>query len=140
MTGDPLAELKQLNQLAQEQDSDRRRQLLLRTTDLFFDRSETFNEIQSRYFGDIIETLAFELESKVRAELARRLAPKAQAPRSLLSRLAADDIAVARPVLEHSAALTQDDLICIGEKGSQDHLLAFRGSRRDFDLAARYYV
>ena len=122
---DPLQGLKQLVYLAHEHSDDQsRRELLRRVTDVFMQAPGAFTVRQNAYFGDIMARLAYDLEQRMREELARRIAAEAAAPPELVRRLAHDEIAVAQPVLEQSPALTQDDLIGIGAGGSQAHLLA----------------
>ncbi|MCG8559341.1 MAG: DUF2336 domain-containing protein [Hyphomicrobiales bacterium] len=122
---DPLQGLKQLVYLAHEHSDDQsRRELLRRVTDVFLQAPGAFTARQNAYFGDIMARLAYDLEQRMREELARRIAAEAAAPPELVRRLAHDEIAVAQPVLERSPALTQDDLIGISAGGSQAHLLA----------------
>jgi len=69
------------------------------------------------------------MEVAVRAELAARMAPEQEPPRKLVRKLAADDaIEVARPLLEGSRALSEDDLMFVAAHRGQEHLKAL--SRR----------
>jgi uncharacterized protein (DUF2336 family) len=73
----------------------------------------------------VLSQLAGEMEATVRAELAQRMADTDTAPRGLLRNLARDEsIEVARPVLEGSRALTEDDLLAVARTRGQDHLRA----------------
>lgn len=122
---DPLKSLKELVYLAHEhKNDDSRRALLRRVTDVFLDAPGSYTQSQSRCFGAIMEKLAYDLERRVREELARRIGSEAAAPRSLVRRLASDEISVARPVLEQSPVLTEDDLVEVSRRSSQEHLLA----------------
>jgi hypothetical protein len=61
-------------------------------------------------------------------KLSDRLAPIERAPVTVIGRLSQDDdIAIAGPVLERSAVLTDDDLIKIAKTKSQAHLSAIAG-------------
>ncbi len=121
----PLTDLNQLVELAHEHtDEDSRRDLLRRVTDVFLGGPGSYTEMQNEYFGDIMETLAYDLERQVREELARQIAAETDAPRKLVKRLAGDEIAVAQPVLEQSPVLTEDDLIDLSQRSGQEHLLA----------------
>lgn len=128
MTHD-LTDLEDLLNLAKEPSSEKRRQLLRQITDVFLKDSSEYTEQQSHYFGEIMRKLAYDLEIKVREELAKRLAPEAQAPHTIMKALAYDEISVAAPVLEQSPVLTQNDLIEISQIKDQDHLLAI--TKRD---------
>ncbi len=122
---DPLQVLKELAYLAHEYKSDEsRRDLLRRVTDVFLASPGAYTEQQNRYFGEILETIAYDLETQMRESLALRIADEEHIPLNLVHRLAADDISVARPVLEQSPALSQDDLINLSQNSSQEHLLA----------------
>lgn len=121
--------LKELTALSSETSSEKRREVLRRVTDLFFmtyDR-QTLDEIN--IFGTVMERIAYELEVEARAELSQRICEIYKSPRDLVCRLAADDIAVARPVLEHSRVLTDEDLVRIAKAQDQDHLHAI--AKRD---------
>lgn len=121
---DQLIRLRKLVHLANEPCSEKRRALLREVTDIFLAESESLTEKQNWYFGEIMGQVAYDLEMQVRESLANRLAAEGSAPRELIRRLAHDEIAVARPVLQQSPVLTQDDLIEITQNHSQDHLQA----------------
>ncbi|MGI9385666.1 MAG: DUF2336 domain-containing protein [Methyloligellaceae bacterium] len=131
---DPLYKLRQLADLAHDKDAERRHALLRGITDVFMADPAVYSEPQKGQFGAIMERLAYALERQVREELARRIAAELHAPHGLIVRLAEDDIPVARPVLEHSPVLTQDDLVRIAFKQGQSHLLAIT---RRMDIGAR---
>jgi len=138
---DALEELKQLVYVAHEQDNESRLQLLTRITDVFLDAPASYTNHQNNCFGDIMEQLAFALEQQVREELSGKLARVETAPHGLVRRLANDKIAVARPVLEHSPVLTDDDLIDIASQKGQQHCLAVtKRSGIGSDLASALVV
>lgn len=110
--------------------SEKRADTLRRITALFAGRAEQLTEEQVELFDDVILRLAREIEGKVRAELARRLAPIDNAPPSTIRHLANDDsIEVAAPVLMHSRRLDEADLVAIASKKGQAHLLAISSRR-----------
>lgn len=121
---DPLQDLHQLTELAHQRDDHSRRALLNRVTDIFMDAPDSYSSLQNECFGDIMVTLAYELEQEVREELACRIAEEANAPRLLVLRLANDVISVARSVLEKSPALDECDLIQLARQRSQEHLFS----------------
>ncbi|HEY1753738.1 MAG TPA: DUF2336 domain-containing protein [Caulobacteraceae bacterium] len=123
-----MSKLQDLIALAREPSSDKRRELLREITDLFFiNRDHHAGEMA--LFDEVLSQLAGDMEAAVRAELADRMAPIDDAPRKLVRGLAADpSIAVARPILESSAVLSEDDLLALARRHGQDHLQAI--SRR----------
>ncbi|MDP1738198.1 MAG: DUF2336 domain-containing protein [Caulobacter sp.] len=115
--------LHDLIALAREPDSARRRELLRGVTDLFFS-GDRHGAGEMALFDDVLGQLAGEMEVAVRAELAERMTQGAGAPVRLMRSLAADEIEVARPVLQHSYALSDDDLLNVARTHGQDHLRA----------------
>lgn len=124
-----LKRLESIADLANERSSERRRELLREITDLFLEHPDAYSDRENWYFGDIMDTIAYDLEAKVRLELAERLSGEQSAPPDLIRKLANDEISVAKPVIENSKVLTQDDLVEIAKVQGQDHLLAM--TRRD---------
>src|SRR5437764_129896 len=101
-----------------------RTQWLRRITDLFLGQAASYSPEQVSLFNDVMSRLAADIETKVLAELSTRLAPIANAPAGVIRRLAQDDdIVVSGPLLRHSERLSDDDLIDVAKKKSQQHLL-----------------
>src|SRR6185437_2106133 len=124
-----VSKLYDLIALAQEPSSEKRRVLLRELTDLFFANPE-HRAGEMALFDDVLTQLAGEMEAAVRAELADRIAPA-----ELVHSLAADQaIEVARPILEGSHALSDDDLVALARGRGQEHLKAI--SRRETLSAA----
>jgi len=89
-----------------------------------------YSEEQIWMFGEVIGMLAAEIELAARAELARRLAPSANAPVEVIQTLAFDDaIAVAGPVLRQSERLDDRTLAENARCKNQGHLLAISQRR-----------
>jgi len=104
---------------------DRRIDILTRITDLFINGADRFSEDQVGIFDDVMARLVNTIEAKVRAKLAHRLAPIANAPTNVIHMLAFDDdIEVASPVLAHSPRLDDRDLVTASCNKSQQHLFA----------------
>ena len=104
---------------------ERRAETLRRVTDLFLGAADRFSTDQIALFDDVIGRLIDRIETRVLAELSRRLGPVANAPEGVVRRLARNDaIAVAGPVLAQSARLGEADLVEIAASKSQAHLLA----------------
>ncbi len=120
-------QLQKLIQLAQEQSSDGRRELLREITDLFTASQSEISETESLHFAEIVGHLISEVETDVRQHLAERLSTVDNAPHGIVTMLANDEIDVARPLLESSPVLRNADLIDIIRKRSQDHLSSVAG-------------
>lgn len=119
--------LTRLVHLASEPSDESRRDLLREITDVFMTEPEALSDGQNTQFGAIMEQLAYDLEQQMREELAGKLAAEGHAPPDLIRRLANDEISIARPILEKSPVLSQQDLIEITQNQSQDHLHAITG-------------
>lgn len=116
--------LDELQSLSDTKSSDSRRQLLHRITDLFEHTSEEQDESHNLAFDQIMDKLAYELETSVRAEFADRLADLPNAPTNVSQKFALDEIDVARPLLQKSKVLSDDFLIRVAQTKSQEHLMA----------------
>lgn len=110
-------------------DSARRIETLRRVTDLFVEQAAHLADLHVAVFDEVILRLARGIEFRARVELSERLADVANAPRKILRDLAFDDaIAVARPVIERSPRLDEEDLAALAVTKGREHLLAL--SRR----------
>ncbi|GGI32407.1 DUF2336 domain-containing protein [Bradyrhizobium guangdongense] len=108
-----------------------------RVTDLFLSSAGSFNDEQIALFDDVLERLIGTIELRAIADVAARvalaeisaqLAPIAQAPPSVIRRLANnDEIRIAGPVLQESARLDDGELVKIASSKSEPHLLAIAG-------------
>lgn len=98
--------------------------ILRRVTDLFLAGAGTYSDDQTQLFDGVLYRLAERIETKARAELARRLAPIDMAPPATVRRLAYDEsIEVAAPILTQSR-LAEADLLAIARLNGQGRLLA----------------
>jgi uncharacterized protein (DUF2336 family) len=122
--------LARLQVLARERIPVKRRELLRALADVYFDSSYRLSDRERELFDDIVEKVLDEVEPLARRELAERLAPRFDAPRRLVVRLAGDVISVAAPVLTLSPVLADDDLALLALGKSQDHLLAISQRER----------
>ena len=126
----PASLLPELEDVVQHGSAEKRAETLRRITTLFLDGAPGFHAEHIALFDDVIGCLIEEIEAKALAELARRIAPVANAPVGVISRLAKnDDIAVAGPVLKQGR-LPDRDLMYIAENKSQAHLLAMSARQR----------
>lgn len=130
MTGNVAVDALML--LAQEESSEKRRELLHAVTDLFL-ASETVTDAQSIMFDDVMTRVARNAGTDGRRDLSERIAPVDHAPRGIVNHLAHDEnIEVASPVLRQSNVLSSDDLVQIAESRGQEHLAAV-SERRSID-------
>lgn len=78
----------------------------------------------SPVLGEIFLTLARQAERDVRKILSEKLAHAEWAPAALVNVLALDEIEIARPVLESSPILQDDDLLRVLVEASLEHQIA----------------
>eukprot|EP01037_Dinobryon_pediforme_P021536 gene21536-22426_t len=71
-------------------------------------------------FIDLVDTL----NDDTRAFISDRLATIPNAPHGITLRLAQDEIRIARPILIHSAVLTEDDLLLVCDRNGNEHMFA----------------
>jgi uncharacterized protein (DUF2336 family) len=119
-----IASVEELERLAQERSSDKRRELLRALADRFFNHTAQPTSAELDLFDEIIERALIEIEPIARAELVLRMAELSAVPRRTLLALASDDIEIAGPLLTRSPALRDDDLVRIATMQSQGHLTA----------------
>src|SRR5690606_13832706 len=94
---------------------------------LFSYVAETCDDKQLAQYDEALCLLAEVVEREARAHVAQILAPLSRAPGTALVKLANDDIEVARPLLEFSTVLSDDDHIEIVTRQSEDHREAIAG-------------
>ncbi len=121
--------LSKLAELARDTSAVGRKSLISTLTDLFVSSGDDRDEQISLLFGDIVLKVLGQLEEETRMILAKRVCHEEGAPHELMVKLAKDTIAVAEPVLEHSPALTSEDLVEIASSASMDHLGAIAGRK-----------
>ncbi|MGD9650310.1 MAG: DUF2336 domain-containing protein [Dongiaceae bacterium] len=110
--------------LARDKSSGGRRELLTQISDLLFEEGGQASDRERALMIDIMRNLVFEVEMKVRKELANRLLEAKQAPRELAAMLANDEIEVARPILLGSSLLRDEELLEIIKHRTMEHQLA----------------
>ncbi len=103
---------------------DRRVETLRRVTDLFLMDADAYQPEHVEVFDIVIARLTAAIETRARADLARRLADVPNAPPGVIRSLAHDEIAVARPVLTRSSRLSDADLVSVAIARGRDHMLA----------------
>lgn len=121
------SQLHRLIDLAKEQSSEKRRELLREVTDMFLDKAPAYNESEREHFGAILSRVATEMDIAVRKQLAKQFANVPSAPHGLIQQLANDEFSVAKDVLLKSTVLNDDDLVAIARSQGQDKLEAIAG-------------
>lgn len=116
--------------LAREKSSDKRRELLGKVADLFFDGAEHHTQQETLIFRDIVLKMLDEVDLDGRAEFSQRAAPQSDLPADIARQLAQDKVEVAGPMLQHSPVLTDDDFIEFSQKLSPAHLVSI--AQRDY--------
>tara|TARA_R100000005_G_scaffold96537_1_gene84318 strand:+ start:8839 stop:9993 length:1155 start_codon:yes stop_codon:yes gene_type:complete len=124
MTDSQDEELKRLVALSRDSSNRGRRHLLGNITDLFLKEEERMSEQEHSLVLGILGKLLSDIESTIRQNLAEELADMPDVPHGLITLLANDEIAVARPILFKSRRLAEPDLIEIIQNRSKEHLLA----------------
>ncbi len=110
-----------LLELARENSSEKRRELLTDVTSLFFTTAESRSDIETNLFGELMSKVASEMDIEVRKQLSSRFCDE-KVPRRLIVALANDaEVEVAQPILANSRVLTQEDLISVVEKRGDAH-------------------
>ncbi|MFT6583400.1 MAG: hypothetical protein ACJAU6_003854, partial [Alphaproteobacteria bacterium] len=119
-----LENLDALLDLARDKSNTSREILMATITDLFADTGRVMSESERILSEDILRRLIDDVEISVREALSERLSALPNAPKSLLIKLADDEISVALPILKQSTVLQDVDLIEIVRQKSMEHRLA----------------
>jgi len=114
-----------------EANSGEREQLFRNMAQLFSYVSDRCDDEQVAQYDEVLCQLAELVEVEARAHVAKLLAPLDRAPGTVVVKLANDDIEVAKPLLEFSNVLNDDDLIDIVTHQGEEHRKA---------IAARKHV
>ena len=120
----PTAKFALLLDLAKETSSERRRDLLREITTLLVCDPSVQTLANCSAFDEIAAAVIADLKSEARSEISRLFAETTLPLGRSARQLAMDEIGIARPVLEHSMALTDNDLIDVASTQTQEHLMA----------------
>ena len=107
-----------------------REQLFRNMAQLYSYVSDRCDDEQVAQYDEVLCQLAELVEAEARAHVAKLLAPLDRAPGNVVVKLANDEIEVARPLLEFSNVLSDDDLIEIIAKQSEAHRIAIAGRQQ----------
>lgn len=108
-------------------DTSERDHLFRNMAQLFSFVSDRCDDEQVAQYDEVLCQLAELVEIEARVHVATLLAPLERAPGTVIVKLANDDIEVARPLLEFSSVLSDDDLIDIISTQSEAHRIAIAG-------------
>jgi len=104
-----------------------RDQLFRNMAQLYSYVSDRCDAEQVAQYDEVLCQLAELVETEARAHVAQLLAPLERAPGMVVVKLANDDITVAKPLLEFSNVLSDDDLIDIIGRQGEEHRTAIAG-------------
>lgn len=113
--------------LESEAHESERSQLFRNMAQLFSFVSDRCEDSQVEQYDEVLCQLAELVEVEARTEVAKLLAPLQRAPGTVVVKLANDEIEVAKPLLEFSNVLSDDDLIEIVQAKTEDHRVAIAG-------------
>ena len=119
-----LLDYQDLLRLAHEKSDENRAALFEAISDLATNGEQLLTPTDRSLMKDIVSNLIQNVELSVRQALAERLAEMPDAPRELVSCLANDDIAVARPLLLKSTLLRDPELVEIIQFRTMEHQVA----------------
>ena len=121
--------LSELTELATEASSEKRRQLLGRIADMFYnDGRDLVAEQEMLLFASVVTRLLRDIDADGRRTFSSIVAGNEKTPHAVALSLANDDAEIAAPVLQRSPQLTEDDLVEITTSRTMEHRLAI--SRR----------
>ena len=95
--------------------------LLKRLTDVVCLPSSRVNTFERAMTADLLVEMLNDASIAERTRTARRMCQLVEAPNNLLRRLLLDEVEVAQPLLEDSAALTDADLVMVVMNATTDH-------------------
>jgi len=128
-----------LADLAKETTSEGRRELLRKVTEAF-DPAAPLAGDEVAQFDDVLASVAADYSKQVRSQIARLIASSLAPFSRSAQRFAMDDIEVARPVLEHSEALSDETLLAVVGQKSQDHMMAVTRRQRISEAVSQALV
>lgn len=110
-----------------DNDHSERDHLFRNMAQLFSYVSDRCDDEQVAQYDEVLCQLAELVEVEARVHVAKLLAPLERAPGTVVVKLANDNIEVAKPLLQFSNVLSDDDLIDIIGHQSEEHRVAIAG-------------
>jgi len=127
----PMSELVDFERVESTHSQEERNRLMTHVVQLYALTTDRINPELLAVYDDVLVRLADLVEEEALTFVAEKLAPLAKAPRGMVRKLASEPIAVARPVLEQSPLLSDEDLTELVVEKGLDHMDA---------IAARKHV
>lgn len=131
---------EQLLELARGGARDKRRQLLHALSDCFLIPEGKRSDVENELFSEIARRLVSAMSETDRVEFVESVADKPALPSKLAFAFGTDVISVARPVLERSTALPDDDLCEIIQIMGEEHRLAVTARKELSELVSQALV
>lgn len=122
MQQDTETELVDFSAVERDPTGTRPKELVRHLAALFSISHKTCSDEQIEVYDKVLLKLADMVEVETRAFLAASLAPLDRAPRTIIRKLAFDEITVAQPVIRLSPVLTERDLTDIVELTTPEHV------------------
>lgn len=117
-----------------------REQLFRNMAQLFTYVSDRCDDDQVEQYDEVLCQLAELVEVEARSDVAKLLAPLQRAPGTVVVKLAKDEFVVAKPLLEFSNVLCDDDLIEIVEAQTEEHRVIIAGRAKVTDRVGHAIV
>ncbi|HKJ72848.1 MAG TPA: DUF2336 domain-containing protein [Alphaproteobacteria bacterium] len=118
------SQVAELVDLARQKSAESRKVLLDNMYDMFISNENRLNDHERALMGDILVKLIGTIETAVRRQLSERLSEVDATPPEVIRLLANDMIEIARPILEKSTVLQNEDLIEIIRHRTDEHRLS----------------
>ncbi|MEM1289301.1 MAG: DUF2336 domain-containing protein [Pseudomonadota bacterium] len=122
-----MSELVDFERVERTHGQKERNELMSQVAQLYSMTNERIDPEMVAVYDTVLLRLADMVEEEALAFVAERLAPLTNAPRTMMRRLAKEPINVARPVLQQSPVLSDEDLVEIAGESSNEHLEAIAG-------------
>ncbi len=132
-----MSELVDFERVESTHTQEERNRLMEHVVQLYALTTDRINPELLAVYDDVLVRLADFVEEEALAFVADKLAPLASAPTGMVRKLANEQINVARPVLERSPVLTDDDLTEVVRNNGLEHMDAIAGRAQiNADLAS----
>lgn len=116
--------LSELTKLADENSSEKRRELMTSIADLFITNNDNVSDNEMTLFGDILTILLNVMDHNGKIEISKDFSGLPNPPKSFAMALATEAAEIATPILTSSLVFTDEDLVKISQNGDIEHRLA----------------